>query len=190
MTDKTLKLGAFEIRNAKQLFEKSVDEMKPDFRYPALAIGQNPLVPPKWAMEACIEERRRTQRIAASAAPKSDGEMLDEMAVLLLEYEVAQQKTRSNKKPKTLRSLLWEAVERLGRVTNKTSDDSLRAIRRAWEYEQELVGDQSQEISGYKLTPRIVRIKEELFGEEFGTSKDPEADVYWQYRKKVMHVPD
>ena len=40
MTDKPVKLGALEIRNAKKLFEKSVADGKPDYRYPALVIGE------------------------------------------------------------------------------------------------------------------------------------------------------
>tara|TARA_R110002020_G_scaffold475979_2_gene715318 strand:- start:7425 stop:7997 length:573 start_codon:yes stop_codon:yes gene_type:complete len=190
MTDKPVKLGALEIRNAKKLFEKSVADGKPDYRYPALVIGENPLVPPKWAMKACIEERRRTERRSASAASDPDGEMLDVMAVLLLEHAVTAPKAGSNKRSKSLRSLIWEAAEQLDRVNHDTNDDTLRTYERAWTKEQKFVGAQTQLVCGYKLTPRISRIKEELFGEEFGTSKDPAADAYWQYRKNVMHVSD
>lgn len=186
MEDKPVKLGALDIRNAKILFEKSVADEEPDFRYPVLAIGANPLVPPKWAMQACIEERRKTERISSSLASEPHGKMLDEMAVLLLEHVVGINKTKS----KSLRSLLWEAAKRLDKITNETSDDTLRTIGRAWNDEQDFVGDQSKMINDYKMTPRILRIKEELFGEEFGTSKDPAADAYWHYRRTIMHVTD
>lgn len=195
MGNTPIERGAAAIRDAEELFYKSVAEGSPDFRYPALVIGQNPLVPPKWAIEACIEERRRTERVAASRESEKHARMLDEMAVVLIEHFNSQSKNKGKKartgvKSKSVRSMSWEAAKRLDDIDHNTSDVSLRPIVDRWNEEQELASDKAQLIAGQKLTPRISRIQDELFGEEFGTSKDPLVDAYWQYRRHVMCVPD
>ncbi|MXO55289.1 hypothetical protein [Pontixanthobacter gangjinensis] len=188
-------MGTVAIRDARELFERSKADGDPDFRYPALVIGENPLVPPKWAIEACIEERRRTERIAASRSADRHGRILDEMAVVLVEHVTTHSKANGKArrtatviKPISLRSLAWTAVKRLREIDHNTSDETLRRVLEAWKNEQKSVGDQSKVFAGHKLTPRISRAETELFGEEFGTSKDPAADAYWHYRKTIMNV--
>lgn len=48
--------------NAERLFLQSVDLGATDFRYVALAIGAEPLRPPKWAISECVVELDRTAR--------------------------------------------------------------------------------------------------------------------------------
>ena len=190
MANKAGKLGAIEIRDAQKLFEQSRKAGKPDFRYAALAIGENPLVPPKWAMEACIRERRRTERIAAFKSSERHNDILDVMALLLIEHSLEYSNAGNPVKEVKPRRLLWDAAKKKNYVSCETNDDALRRIGERWKEEQKLVGDETKLIAGQKLTPRISRIQDELFAQEFGTSKDPAVDAYWHYRREVMRVPN
>lgn len=187
MANKAAKSGTAEIRNARKLFEGSENTDDARFRYAALAIGKNPLTPPKWAIEACIKERRRTERIAATRAGEEDGKILDEMAVLLIEHELAQPTSKSQHP--SLASILREAAKRVDRDKQKPNGDALRTARRAWDKEQQQFGDDAVLVAGQKSTPRIERIKARFFGVEYGTSSDPAVDTYWRYRKEVMRDP-
>lgn len=189
MANRAAKVGSVEIRDAKALFEACDKSDDARFRYVVLAIGKEPLVPAKWAVQACIDERRRTERIAASRTPENDGVILDEIAVLVVEGDLEQSKSTTSPKHRSLRSMIKEAVERIDGGRNSPNDDALRTVRRAWEKEQRLLGVEGTEISGQKVTPRIERIKLKLFGAEYGTSKDPIVDGYWHYRKEIMRDP-
>lgn len=188
MANKAGKIGAIEIRDAEKLFEQSQKTGKPDFRYAALVIGENPLVPPRWAIEACIRERRRTERVSAFKSSDRHNDILDTMAMLLIEYSSENANGGQTTEIIKMRPLVWEAAKMKNYVSDKTDDDALRRILERWKEEQKLLGDPKQSIGGQKITPRISRIKVELFGEEFGTSKDPPVDAYWRYRKEVLHV--
>jgi len=189
MANKAGKLGIAEIREAEKLFEKSRKDGKPDFRYAALAIGLNPLTPPRWAIEACISERRRTERISAFKSPDKHNDILDAMAMLLIEQSLEHSSAGIATKKIPVRALLWKAAKNEDYVSHKTDDNALRRIRERWDEEQNHVGKTTLQIGGYKMTPRIERIKDALFAEEFGVSKDPAVDAYWEYRKQVMRDP-
>lgn len=189
MANKAGKLGTIEIRDAKELFEKSRETGEPDFRYAALAIGKNPLIPPMWAIEACISERRRTERIAAFKSPDKHNDILDAMAVSLIEHSLGHSNAGDVPKKISVRALLWKAAKSEDYVSHKTDDNALRRIGERWKEEQKQVGDDTIQIGGHKLTPRIERIKDELFAEEFGVSKDPAVDAYWEYRRQIMRDP-
>ena len=81
MANKRSTSGAKEIINAEELFRKSVSANKPDYRYVALAIGQNAVVPPRWAIIECILARKAAEGAPSLKPTIRAGEILDQIIV-------------------------------------------------------------------------------------------------------------
>ena len=178
MANKKKTSGHYEIREARSLFEQSKAKGQPDFRYVALAIGDCPLKPPFWAMEACVTERDATKTQPFSLEKKDTGDILDEVVRVLDENE---QSAREPKKM-SLRSAIYSAMQRIDPEFDPTApmdDNSIRTIRDAWDREQEEDCVRSQfALTGYQSTSRTDRVIIASVGKEFDMPTDPIVDLW------------
>jgi len=190
---KKLLSGPYEIANAEELFIASVENGDPDFRYIALAIGENPFEPPRWAILECMSEKERTSSRAASRT--------DEVSIILDEvvrYFVADQfrreddaNYRSEPFPE-LRTAIRNSCAKIGKRT-KYLEGSLadanwcRDIERAWKTEQDEVALESYpRLLNWKGTKRIADIISRSVADELGFPVDIQKALWVDKQIKLL----
>jgi len=167
----------------------------------ALAIGDRPHAPPRWAVQACVDLRNR-ERLAASRSntrfqDQQVGEVLDRIVAHYLEAEYEfeartglrvgrEPEGATSYKPPSLSKAIRAASAHLIDVDN-ASDDDLRIIRNAWNDEQD--GQRLPTsyflLEGWHVTRRIDRVIHELESPRYGWPADPSYALWLANR-----VPD
>ncbi len=202
--------GNYTIKRAEHLFAQSVADGRPDYKYVALAIGAVPGSPPDWAIWACVELRLDEERKAARGNDDDIPAILDD---LVRHYDREQRKfehqstggldTLDTYQPPSLRSAIRHVLKTKGLRTGReseNSDDWIRDIREAWDWEQEndlapsslmkLEGfktREGQERGGLKTTSRVHRVLMQSMAAELG---DPEDSATWAWiTKRTMDPP-
>lgn len=171
--------GHNQIRNARRLFDTSVANGTPDFRYVALAIGEVPIKPPKWAIDACIEEKELTETASASVAREDIGIVLDEAIRIFYDHE---EETNRDGSELPFAAAIREACKRTNKFLGfdgSLGASELKTIRDAWKREQKESNLESNLfLEGFKPTERIDRVLIAKLGSEFGMSTNPMRDIW------------
>ncbi|WP_157096590.1 hypothetical protein [Tsuneonella dongtanensis] len=185
MGNKRLLSGPNEIINAERLFRQSVQRGKPDFRFVALAIGENPYRPPTWAIWECIIEKDRAARKAASGT-REVSDILDEVVRFFAKEEFRRDGLPGERaKPApSLRLAIRTACETLNLRTKERSGGAAEAswmkdVERAWKREQqEDVVDSTYVLLNWETTKRIDEIMHALLADEFGEPRDIQQSLW------------
>lgn len=163
--------GSEEIARAEELFLKSVQDGKPDFRYVVLAIASQPHFPPPWAMLACISELEATRQRAAvkrTATNKMDA-MLDGIARAYIEELDRRDDPKSaNEEVPSFNEMVRRAhLNTFGEPLSRASEnDTYRVYKRKWDAEQaNAATGNASPFLGVKVTPRIEAITNQFYGE-------------------------
>jgi len=147
--------GTYEIDNAEALFRQSVADDKTDYKYVAIAIGQNVLEPPKWAIQECVKARTIAEQKPSLRPPGKSGDMLDQIIIEFLkhrdewefrcwQYERSEKASHSvhQGKPKPYKQLSFaEACRRAwglaSGIVGKPSTRDIERYQDAWNREQD-----------------------------------------------------
>lgn len=185
MGAKRLRSGPNEIENARNLFEASVEKRKPDYRYVALAIGENPLKPPIWAVWACIELRDAAMNSAASKVAHTSLAM-DEIVRFFAKEQFLrddQPERRGDPVPE-LRTAIGAARDALAKNGKSVGQGEAEAgyfalMMRMWEREQEEDAVESHYmLFDWKVTKRIDWIIHSLIAHEEGHPPQVEQAIW------------
>jgi hypothetical protein len=179
--------GTYEIDNAEELFRRSVANKKTDYRYVAMAIGQNPLEPPDWAIRECVQARTVTEQEPSLRPPGKSGGMLDQIIIEFLKHRDAWefrcwQFKRSEKaghtglpdKPEPYIQLKFaEACRRAWKIASGINTEPTRGdiedYQDAWNREQE------EELTDWELERDKVVARDDLSD----TEKEAQLDCLW-----------
>ncbi|KWV91750.1 hypothetical protein AUC45_11130 [Erythrobacter sp. YT30] len=180
--------GSEEIVRAEELFQKSVQDGNPDFRYVALAIASQPAFPPPWAMLACISELEATRQRAAKKATKANkmDRMLDGIA---LAYVVELDRRDDPKFGEQPEPSFNEMVRRAHQNTfhkplqKASENDTYRSYKRQWDAEQNHAAIEGESpFLGVKVTPRIQAVLNQFYAEQLDAPEATEREIY------ILHV--
>lgn len=187
--------GGSEIVGVKELFDKSVEKGRPDFRYLALAIGSSPAKPPTWAMLECRFEFERTRRQASSETDHLH-KMLDEIAWAYVEELARREDSKRDRDdpPPPFKEMVRRAYWASEKTTlpRASENDAYRIYSRKWNDEQENAIIESWHfLFDWKITPRIAAVMDRFVGEEMGMSENPgmEAYLFQQFLKSDGQDP-
>lgn len=174
--------GGSEIVGVKELFDKSVGEGTPDFRYLALAIGSSPAEPPTWAMLECRFEFERTRRRASSDTDHLH-KMLDEIAWAYVEELARREDSKCDRDypPPSFNEMVRRAywASEKTNLPRASENDAYRIYSRKWNDEQEnAVIKSCHVLFDWKITPRIAAVMDRFVGKEMGMSENPGMEAY------------
>lgn len=195
MGNKRLLSGPHQITNAEQLFILSAQRGTPDFRYVALAIGENPYRPPSWAVWECILEKNRTARRAASGT-REVSTILDEVVRFFAKehFRRDDEPERRTKSSPPLRLAIRTACETLNLRAKERSAGAAEAswmkdVERAWRREQqEDVVESAYVLLNWNTTKRIDEIMHGLLADEFGGPRDIQQ-LLWMVNELERAAP-
>jgi hypothetical protein len=179
----------YTLEHARQLFEQSVAERKPDFRYVALAIGATPAAPPDWAIWACIEARRDEEGKSARGHDETVSVILDELVRFFDQSQrnfYQRNDASGDYKPPSLRSAIRTVLKAQGsrcEDAGRADGDWYVDITRAWNEEQkhDRAANSTWELEKLQTTTRIDRILTQEVARELG---DPEDLHTWAWIAK------
>lgn len=191
--------GGYEVERAKELFDLSVQQGKPDYRYIAIAIGASPTMPPPWAVFACIDARVAAER---GVARGNDAQMDNILDQIVRVYDAAERDFENDHwgssdawdsyRPPSLRAAILTALEQIGlrqKHMADANDDWFRDIREAWDWEQrEMVVPENtlKQLAMMHLEPpkddhdpkttwRVSRVLQETMAAEMEHPTDPQV---------------
>lgn len=138
MTDKKVGrpprlIGPKQIQDAEVMFKQSVENGKPDYRFVAIAIGSEPILPPTWAMLACVKLAMSMERTAGNDTERRDGDVLDETIRVIARHEDSGASGEKGLRAISVERALQEAYFNL---YDEEIGESVRRIRRLWNDEQ------------------------------------------------------
>lgn len=183
------KSGSEQLAKARTLFQESVENGRPDFRYVTLAIGAAPHNPPRWAMLECILEHERTLHLASTLTeaktPQNDPRtMMDAIALAYLGELVRQEeKPRSERVAPKLQEMIRLAYQSISGEPwpDKSDSDAYRNWERWWNDEQqrgELESGSGYELFDLRITPRIEALITSFTGRELDFFEEPARNAY------------